>query len=229
MPCIASQRAYARKIGARFVLINKPARVSDTALSAWLKVPVMLHALQSGYDWVAYIDADCEIRRDAPDFRAKLQDNQGDVFMATGSSGRINSGVMIARGSRNGVLFFERVLDSMTAKIPAEDRASLKYENGNVIYVNRVHGGVTILDSRWNNTHDPDLDDYVRHYTGKLRPLLKRAPLRELQYQFMKRVASRQLLKFRSQPEQRDTDFRSALQAIESVSRQAFPWLVDTH
>ncbi|KEP72305.1 hypothetical protein HR12_47155 [Microbacterium sp. SUBG005] len=79
LPCIASQRAYAKRLDAQFVAITKPARVSNTALSAWLKIPVMLHALEAGYDWVIYIDADCEVRRDAPDFRRKSSWSHGGM------------------------------------------------------------------------------------------------------------------------------------------------------
>ncbi|KEP72882.1 hypothetical protein HR12_36210 [Microbacterium sp. SUBG005] len=150
---------------------------------------------------------------------------RGDVFMAEGRSGRVNSGVMIARRSVQSIEFFRRVLDSVTEPVPEEDRASLKYENGNVIYVNRVHGGVSPLEARWNNTNEPELDDYIRHYTGRLRPLLKRSPWREAQYQLLKRVGARQLLKFQRQPERRDDEFLTALDEVESAARAAFPAL----
>lgn len=226
LPCIASQRAYAKRLGAQFVAITKPARVSNTALSAWLKIPVMLHALEAGYDWVVYIDADCEVKRDAPDFREDLAGQPGNVFMAEGRSGRINSGVMIARRSDESIGFYRQVLSSVTQPVPEEDRASLKYENGNVIFVNRTRGGVDPLDVRWNNTNEPDLDDFIRHYTGRLRPLLKRSPWREAQYQILKRVGSRQLLKFQRQPERRDDEFLASLDEVESAAQAAFPALV---
>ncbi|RFA22535.1 putative nucleotide-diphospho-sugar transferase [Subtercola boreus] len=225
LSCIASQRAYAKRLGAEYVSVNKPKRIEDTALSAWLKIPLMINALESGYDWVVYIDADCEVKSTAPDFRHELADLEDDVFMALGRSGRLNSGVMMARRSDRSVAFFRRVLDSMTESIPGEDRLTLKYENGNVIFVARTSGGVAVIPSVWNNTIDPELSDNVRHYTGNLRPLLKRSLFREVQYQVLKRVGARQLSKFQSQPESRDSDFAQALKRVENASVAAFPTL----
>lgn len=225
LQCIASQRQYARSLGAEFVVVDRPRRVHDTALSAWLKVPLMLQALESGYDWVGYIDADCEVRAGAPDFREALVPVSGDVFMAHGRSGRINSGVMFAKNSNESLEFFSRVLGSITTVIPAEDRASLKYENGNVIHIERLHGGVTVMDRVWNNTYEPELVDHVRHYTGALRPLLRRPFLREVQYQVLRRVSSRQLRKFQSQPERREAVFAEQLSTLAQESVRALPRL----
>jgi len=225
LQCIASQREYSRTLGAEFVVVNRPSRVHDTALSAWLKIPLMLQALESGYDWVAYIDADCEVRVGAPDFRESLEPVSGDVFMAHGRSGRVNSGVMFAKNSHGSRQFFSRVLESITTSIPAEDRASLKYENGNVIHVERVHGGVTVMDQAWNNTYEPELADHVRHYTGVLRPLLRRPFFREVQYQVLRRLGSRQLRKFQSQPARREVAFAEQLSSLALESVRALPGL----
>ncbi len=225
LQCIASQRGYARRIGATYVCVTKPRQVSDTAISAWLKIPLVLNALRSGYEWVMYIDADCEVATRAPDFRADLSGKEGDVFMARGRSGRINSGVIIARRTDTAVRFISSVMDSITEPVPPEDRQSLKYENGNVIFVDRTQGGVSQIDLRWNNTFDPSLVDYVRHYTGAMRPLLKRILWREAQYQLLRRFRARQLTKFQSQPESRGVGFVEALRAAEFEASEAHPEL----
>jgi hypothetical protein len=225
LPCIASQRAYAKRIGAEYVSVTKPSRISAPSLSAWLKVPLLLHALESGYDWVAYIDADCEVKPDAPDFRQVLAGSDKQVFMAHGRSGRVNSGVILARRGGGAEKYFTRVLESLTEKIPAEDRQYLKYENGNIIYVTKTSDAVEVLPTEWNNSIDPDLKDHIRHYTGPMRARLKRSLPRELQYRLIKFVFSRQLAKFTSQPESRDDAFADELRRIEGESVKAFPAL----
>jgi hypothetical protein len=225
LTCIASQRAYAKRIGAEYVSVTKPRSVPAAALSAWLKVPLMLHALESGYDWVAYIDADCEVKQDAPDFRKELASSPKQVFMALGRSGRVNSGVMIARRGEESEAYFARVLGSATEKIPAEDRADLKYENGNVIYVTRLTDAVDTLPGEWNNSIDPGLRDHIRHYTGPMRAQLRRSLPRELQYRVIKFVQSKRLAAFARQPESRSDEFVADLQRIEDQAVAAFPWL----
>ncbi len=225
LSCIASQRAYAKRIGADYVSVTKPSRIPAAALSAWLKVPLMLHALESGYDWVAYIDADCEVKPDAPDFREELASSPKQVFMALGRSGRVNSGVMIARRGDESEAYFSRVLASATENIPAEDRADLKYENGNVIYVTRLTDAVDTLPAEWNNSVDPGLRDYIRHYTGPMRARLKRSLPRELQYRVIKFVQSKRLATFARQPESRSDAFVADLQRIEDEAVAAFPRL----
>jgi hypothetical protein len=225
LSCIASQRAYAKRIGADYVSVTKPRRIPAAALSAWLKVPLMLHALESGYDWVAYIDADCEVKPDAPDFRNELGSSPKQVFMALGRSGRVNSGVMIARRGPESTSYFARVLASATENIPADDRANLKYENGNVIYVTNLTDAVATLPAEWNNSLDPDLADYIRHYTGPMRARLTRSLPRELQYRIVKFVQSRRLATFARQPESRSDAFVADLQRIEEAAVSAFPRL----
>ncbi|AZS35899.1 hypothetical protein CVS47_00497 [Microbacterium lemovicicum] len=222
LQCIASQRAYARRIGVEYVAVTRPSRVEDTALSAWLKLPLAQAGLESGYDWVMYIDADCEVSGLAPDFR-EGRDPNGSVFMADGRSGRVNSGVIMCRNTEAARTFLNLVIDSATSVVPPEDRLHLKYENGNVIFVDRVHGGVSPLSQEWNNASDPDLADFVRHYTGDMRPMLKRTPWRELQYRVLKRFRSRQLSKFQSQPESRGEGFVTALMRLRDEVLEAHP------
>lgn len=178
--CIESHRAYARRIGAEYEAIVEPKRMPDTAISAWLKIPVLLGALESGYEWVGFIDADAEVRITAPDFRDVLKEDA--IGMANGRSGRVNSGVILVRNSAESRRFFRRVVDSIVEEIPDEARANLKYENGNVIFVASELGGIEELDRRWNNTADAELDDYIRHYTGPLRETYKRPLLDEIRY-----------------------------------------------
>ena len=219
--CIASHRAYAARIGATYVAVTEPKRMPDTAISAWLKIPLMLQALEAGYEYVAFIDADAEVRESAPDFRLQLA-GDSEVAMALGRSGRMNSGVILSRGGEGARRYFRRVMDSILEEIPDEARANLKYENGNVIYVTDQIGGVSTLDQRWNNTADPALDDYVRHYTGPLRSTYKRNLVDDLRF----RLARARVARPTSQPATRTPDFQAQLFAAARDAQTLYPALL---
>lgn len=209
---LQSHADYAARVGAIQVTVTRPS-VRDPALAAWLKIPLMRRSLESDWDWVAYVDADCEFKEGAPSFTQTLEGpegGKGDIFMAEGRSGRINSGVMIARSSEGSRRFFNYVEESIDWSIPEQDRAGLKYENGNVIHVDRVIQPITRLDLRWNNTFDPELPDYVRHYAGPLRPSYDRSAFDTV------RLKARRLLSKRPspQPDRRSEEFATSLAAL---------------
>ncbi|OAZ44270.1 hypothetical protein A9Z40_12835 [Microbacterium arborescens] len=220
--CIRSQRRYAARVGAEYVVIEKPNFVSHPALSAWLKIPVMLHALEAGFDEVAYIDADCEVKEDAPDFADPLRASGEDVMMALGRSGRVNSGVMFARSSAASIGFFGRVRESLTEEIPDDARANLKYENGNVIYVAETAGGIGVLPVEWNNTVDPSLRDYVRHYSGPMSGHYKRNVMDSAFYWLIKKTIARRP----RQPAKREQSFADSLDQLVGDVHSAYPALV---
>jgi hypothetical protein len=214
--CIKTQEQYATRTGAEFVVVDRPARLPETALAAWLKVPVMLSGLRAGYDWVTYIDADCAVSDEAP-APCAVDDGQNHVFMGLGRTGRLNSGVMIARGTELGAGFFQRVYDSAGEQIPAEDRAHLKYENGNIIYVSKLLDTVGVLDKKWNNTFDPEIQDYIRHFAGPMREHYKRPLLDEVRYRLGQSLTKRS----GRQPANRDEVFIRRLDDLTtSVQRR---------
>lgn len=218
--CISSQRAYAKKLGAAFVCVARPRRVPEVALSAWLKIPLLTEALRGGYDEVAYIDGDCRVAPDAPDFTSCFGgDRSGDILMARGKSGRINSGVIFAKNSRASLRFLDSVLESVTAVVPDEDRKDLKFENGNVIFIARTEGGVQELPTVWNNTYQAELNDYIRHYTGVLRSEYVRSPLLDFTHKLGKRTIYRQ----KPQPPARDQQFKQRLSAMTEAVVRAYP------
>lgn len=218
--CISSHERYAERVGASYVAVTEPRRMPDTAISAWLKIPLMVHALRSGYDHVAFIDADAEVRPTTPDFRDALP-TDSSVGMALGRSGRFNSGVMLARNGDAARNFFERVEASILEEVPDEARANLKYENGNVIYVADQMGGVATLDPRWNNTADPSLDDYVRHYTGPLRSTYRRNLVDEVRF----RAARARVVRPTSQPATRTPEFLASLRDASQDAQRRYPSL----
>ena len=218
-PCLASQRAYCGRNGYAHVSVTRPLRVSDPALSAWLKVPLLLGALRGGYDMVMFLDADCRITEKAP----PLQDlaSAGPVQMARGWSGRFNSGVIVARRDDAALAFLEAVMHSISEDIPDADREWLRYENGNIIHCARTTGGVADLDVRWNNSRDPEADDFVRHYTGPMR--YEYVPPRYAPH--VQRLIERKVSPSGQQPVRRSTAFRSQLEELAARSIRRYPAL----
>jgi hypothetical protein len=219
--CINSQRKYAARLGVDFVSVVRPKLVSDPAFSAWLKVPIMLDALKSGYSEVAYIDADCMVRKTAPDFRTLVREAPASTLMANGMSGRLNSGVMLARSDASSISFFEKVMDSLAIAIPAEDRANLKFENGNIIYSARGDASVGVMDQAWNNTFDPTLDDHIRHFTGPLRAEYRRSLSAKIEYY----IARKRTTPPTRQPESRPAEFVTALDSLTKTVFRTYPRL----
>jgi len=164
---LATQRAYARRIGCEYVCVQRPVRVLEPAVAAWMKVTLMEWWLGQGRDFVGYLDADCEVKADAPDWRG-LFESDGSVLMARGRSGRYNSGVVFVRNDAPARQYFADVLASATHELPDAARRNLKYENGNMHHVAGESVAIREIGAEWNNTATPDLTDFVRHYTGPL-------------------------------------------------------------
>ena len=165
--CIDSHKAYAEREGYDYRLVNKPGKASITA-SAWLKIPLIINALEKEYEWVAFIDADCEIKRDMPPLESLAVDGTF-LFMANGFSGRINSGVMIIRNNDKVKNLFRTIYQHSNEEVPSADWG----ENGHLIHFASQWEGLQLLDTRWNNNFKPELKDYIRHYSagGPMRAL----------------------------------------------------------
>jgi len=217
---IRSHEAYARRIGADYVCVTKPF-VHDPAIAAWLKVPLLAAGLSAGRDWVGYIDADCVVRTKAPDFRTDVPAGTTNLYLAEGRSGRVNSGVIFAKNSPESRSYVARILDSMTEPISAEDRAGLKYENGNFIFIDRTVARADRLPLTWNNTFDASLDDHVRHFTGDLRATYRRSALDTYLGKAQKLFAR----KPGPQPERRSDDFAQALDDVTRRVIELYPAL----
>lgn len=165
--CIESQREYAARHDYQYRLINRPGNASITA-SAWLKIPLLLEALLSGYEWVAFIDADCQIKPETPALES-LEKEGKCLYMGQGFSGRVNSGVIIAKNETRIIDLFERILENSNNEVAESDWG----ENGHLIHFTKDWDGLHILDRRWNNNAEPLLKDYIRHYSAG-------GPMREL-------------------------------------------------
>lgn len=163
--CIRSHRHYAARFRFDYACVDLPWTV-PAAEAAWLKLALIVRALEGGsYDWILFVDADARLQSRCPDFRDVAVQGH-DVFMAHGHSGRLNSGVIVVRRSDASLRFFRDVVADCDGTVSTPDVAP--YENGHVIKHGKADPVVGRLERRWNNTADPDLDDYVRHFTGPM-------------------------------------------------------------
>lgn len=169
---IASQRRYANRYGYAYEVVRRPL-FATTRESVWLKVPLIRLALSAGWDWVLFVDADCEIRPTAPRVET-LADGQGSIFLAPGFSGNVNSGVIASRNTPEAAQFFDRVFQAADRKVPEADWG----ENGHIIHFAKCCPAIKMIDRRWNNNSDTQMADFIRHYSagGAMRPLYRLGP-----------------------------------------------------
>lgn len=169
---IRSHRVYAKKHSLDYALISRPLFTGLLMECCWLKLVLALSALEAGYRWIFYIDADAEIREDCPDFRTVEMPGK-DVYMAPGYSGRLNSGVIIVKNTPSAKSFIKSVLKGYSTDLPREDRVGWG-ENGHIIHFARNLESLQTLPQEWNNNHNPNMHDFVRHYSaGPMRKFHK--------------------------------------------------------
>lgn len=220
--CLRSQVAYCRSQGFTHVVVRRPFRVSEVALTAWLKISLMERALSAGTPWVAFIDADARIQTGAPDFRT-VEDGDHSVYAAKGRSGRWNSGVIFARPHDDSRSFFSEVLRSARLPIPDEDRKNLRFENGNFITTARQTHAVGEIDLTWNNTYEASLNDHVRHFTGPLRAEYRASKMDAWIYQNRQRLIAPPT----AQPQSRDAGFLDRLAILTDHVVRRYPSIVN--
>jgi len=172
--CIQSHIRYCKKNGYKYLLVREAPYRLHPHEAAWLKVPLMLAALSAGYEWVFFLDADCEVRPHAPDFTKYLEQlsPKHSIFMAPGFSGRINSGVIFGKNQPDTLEFLNTILAHADSAIPnPEDIAP--YENGHFIFWGKKNHSLYLLEhSLWNNNSQIDSNSYIQHYSrGKIRDL----------------------------------------------------------
>ncbi|WP_371346334.1 FkbM family methyltransferase [Ancylobacter sp. IITR112] len=179
LDCIESQKRYAERYGFYHHLLTTNPNPDLTPY--WSKVQVCIDILSTGRD-VLLIDSDAYIRETTPRFTDLINEHSDhDIFIANGSSGRPNSGVVIFRGGNESMStrFLDECLSNKDIIIPVEDRVTLgdritEYgENGHFIHFLKKTNfaeKTKILDERWNKIVPPALpDDFIIHYTGPMR------------------------------------------------------------
>lgn len=161
-----TQRAYASRIGCDYVLVNSPAFSTMGRECAWLKVVLLVAALRQCRGKVLFIDADVEVRCDAPSIFGEYLDPY-DLYMAHGFSGRPNSGVILAGESAVSILL--DILRRRRLALSPEDDVGWG-ENGHMIAAAKTYPKFGLLGPEWNNNRDPSMHDHFRHYSdGPMR------------------------------------------------------------
>lgn len=169
---IESHKAYCDKYGYDYLFVEKPSFTTLTMECAWLKIPLILSALSSGREWAFFIDSDAVIAGDCPPIES-LGEPGKSLFMVNGYSGRLNSGVIVARNEPEVRELLSKILESALMPLPPEDDIGWG-ENGHVLHYAKKFPGLKVLGTEWNNNQDPNLKDYVRHYSaGPMRHIYK--------------------------------------------------------
>ncbi|TDK50409.1 hypothetical protein [Antarcticimicrobium luteum] len=162
---VESQREYAATHGYDYVCVAEPGGPTLGRENIWLKTLLLYGALLKN-DYVLYLDTDVRVQKSCPPVREAVSDD-APIGVVAGHSGRVNAGVILAQRNRYALDFFSRWAASLGKPIASHHDVGWG-ENGHLIRLIEQFG-VQLLDTRWNNTFDPALADYMRHYTGPLR------------------------------------------------------------
>ncbi|TQI71556.1 galactosyl transferase GMA12/MNN10 family protein [Gramella sp. Hel_I_59] len=165
-PCIKTQQDYCKKHNFQYLLIDKTPRMLLPTEAAWLKLFLLRTALQCHYEWVAFIDADCEVRPRTPSFIEEMEKlSEKKIFMSHGFSGRINSGVIFMKNSREALSYLDEVIKNGDKPVAKEDKAP--YENGHMIAFGKNNPDIEIIDAeKWNNNSKLNDESFIQHYSG---------------------------------------------------------------
>jgi hypothetical protein len=166
--CIASHRRYADRHGYTYQVVTRPYATSIGVECCWLKITLMIEALDNGYDAVLFVDADAYVQSHAPKLSSVLLPDKF-IYLAKSYSGRYNSGVMLIKNHSQVSQLLNTIITARHQPILAENDVGWG-ENGHIIEYTKHCQFVSTLNRSWNNTYDPDLNDYIRHFSfGPLR------------------------------------------------------------
>jgi hypothetical protein len=211
---VLTQRAYCARHGYDYVMVSRPRFTNMLMECAWLKIPLMMAALDAGRPWVLFLDSDVEVKPHTPDILS-LETDDKDLYLAKGFSGRVNSGVILARQSERLLSLFSTMYTKALDRVPEEDDVGWG-ENGHVIHYSKNYDGLEIIDQRWNNNFSPDLDDYFRHYSaGPMRKFYKLTNLEKLIYRISKL--------FNKNWPKNDLPFYESMDVLVNAARQHYP------
>jgi len=160
---LASHDNYAKGNGYQYVAVTQPAISLLGVEVAWLKVKLILEAMNAGYDWVVFFDADTRVAEYTPPIH-ELADINKHLYACKGYSGRLNSGVLIIENNQYTYHLFLIIFNNATSPVPKEDDVGWG-ENGHIIHYTKQCNFLAFIDKRWNNNHNPTLNDYIRHYS----------------------------------------------------------------
>lgn len=165
---LKSHQAYAQRFNYHYQAVTRPIFSSLGIECCWLKLTLMYSALLSGYKYVIFLDADAYIQPNCPPISTVL-DIGKCLYMAKGYSNRFNSGVMIVRNCEIIRQWIKEVVHSRATSVDDENDVGWG-ENSHIIQLSKGCNFIKVLPIQWNNTCDPDLNDFIRHQnSGPLR------------------------------------------------------------
>lgn len=162
---VETQRAYSVRHGYEFACISEPGDPSLGRENIWLKALAFYGALLEN-DYVLYADTDVAISGNCPPLSEAVSDVD-PIGLVAGHSGRVNAGVIIAKRTPFSLAFFAEWVKSLGVPLAARHDVGWG-ENGHLIRLTVEHR-LRLIETRWNNTFRPELEDYLRHYTGPMR------------------------------------------------------------
>jgi hypothetical protein len=166
--CIDSHRAYANRNKYDYLVITRPFFTSLGVECCWLKLTLMLEALNAGYETVLFVDADAHIKVTAHKLETLLQANKY-LYLAKSYSGRFNSGVILVNNHFKVRQWLKGVISARHVTVSPEHDVGWG-ENGHIIQHTENCEFVSTLNRRWNNTYDMHLVDHIRHFSfGPMR------------------------------------------------------------
>jgi hypothetical protein len=168
--CIQSQRDYCRRLNVPYCLIEgRPPWGINAHDSAWLKIPTLGNLANRVSGGVLYLDADCEVLPDAPDFRDWDETAPAkSVFACRDFSDRLNAAVVYCRSTNEGRRLLRHL--SWSAFIPSfwlprSDRNL--YENGHFIWLLKASPHLEVMPQEWNSGLYRDrAKPFIIHYGG---------------------------------------------------------------
>jgi hypothetical protein len=166
--CITSHQNYAKKHGYSYQVVSRPLITQLGSECCWLKLTLSLSAFNAGYCKVLFVDADALINDDAPVIENIIRPEKY-VYLAKSYTGRFNSGVIFMLNHAETIAWLKKIISSRTTSVSNADSVGWG-ENGHIIKYAKGWTFIEEIDRRWNNTYDPNLDDYIRHFCfGPLR------------------------------------------------------------
>ncbi len=214
--CIQSHKEYCKKYGYEYKVITNTYKDLSASESSWLKIPLIVNAIEAGYKNIFFVDADCEIRKHAPPVD-QLMEGAYSLFLAPGISGRINAGVIIVKNTSDSLAFFNNIIQQCEITIPKEDFAA--FENGHMIHFGKNNPIVKMIShNQWNNNSTFDENSYVQHFSnGKAKLRQRYLKMHPITY-FIVRVANL-LSKFKGKKAESGNGLNENLLALKKYHR----------
>ena len=160
---LTSHKNYAKRHHYHYVAVTQPAMSLLGEEVAWLKIKLILEAMNAGYDWVVFLDADTRVAEHTPPIH-EIANIKKHLYACKGYSGRLNSGVLIIENNQFTYYLFSLIINHATQPVPKEDDVGWG-ENGHIIHYTKQCDFLAFIDKRGNYNHNPVLNDYIRHYS----------------------------------------------------------------